>query len=122
KCAFCLQSSRVGATAESLRQYFTLLLEVYSNQEPEGGWIVDLLQEDWEVFNDVDLVENKGRIELLRRITGVESVTEKAWARPRSWGEGLIDEWKIFKRRIKSENKWFVDGEGHSPYLIYESI
>lgn len=106
-CNFCLSTNISILSPSLLIDSFQPLIETYK-QDANGKPLIELLKEDWVLFQHSDLNEPAAN-NLLDSILSEEGISQKRFVQAKAYKSSSLDSWNNFKEEIRYKNRWFLD-------------
>lgn len=114
-CSFCRSRDVKLVAPSSLFTWFEMLLSIYEINE-NGKTLVDLMQEDWRVFNG-ELLNSSDIRFLISEILDDGETVRKKYKPNEKFSETNESQWDVLRYEIMHKNRWFFDGSLESSGL-----
>lgn len=107
KCSYCKTDSKYLIHPILLRDFFETVIGIYSETNTDGTEIVQLLNEDWEVFSKkLHAYKTKN---LLSDILGDTEIVKRSFAPVNEAISNTVEQWHLFREELKHKNRFFPD-------------
>ncbi|MGF6423752.1 hypothetical protein ABIE11_003276 [Lelliottia sp. 489] len=108
-CSFCGSHDVDVIEPAALNIYFELVINVYE-LDPNGRNIVELLREDWGLFNH-KVMDNAHARELLAEVLDNGDIVRRNFSPSESYKSIALAQWDEFRDELLYRNRYFLDGQ-----------
>ncbi len=107
RCSYCGNDNRDVVEPIELREYFEALLGIYI-QDPTGKPLVELLREDWAIF-DNEHMDTAHAKDLLSEILDDGEIVRQKFKPSAKCFSNSLKEWRQLREELKHKNRFFPE-------------
>ncbi len=104
-CSYCTTENKELVEPNHLSEYFELLISIY-RPDPDGKTLVELLKEDWSLF-DHPKMDNAHAKELLGDILDDGELVRKNFIPSELCHTDRLDSWEELRKELMHQNRFF---------------